>query len=333
MPKSAGDKYRLCYLIDILEKNTDEEHPLSVNEICERLEALGAKATRQTLYKDVEDLRYLGYDVVLTRGKKYGYYLASRKFDLAELKLMVDAVQAARFIRGENIGMLIDKIGTLTSTYRAGKLKRQVYIRERSTPLDRSIYENIDVIHEAIASRVKIKYKYYDWTPEKQRVARHNGKYYLVTPVALIWDDENYYLVAHDGEEDRIKHFRVDKLGRVYLTNESAEVCDTVQRLDLDEYSSKVFGMYGGRDELVTLICDNSLAGVIIDKFGDQVTFFKEDDSHFSVSVRVMISPNFYSWVFMFLGKVTIKAPQAVADEFASRLESCAADYLKKSNK
>jgi len=329
MPKSSNDRQRLICLARIFEKYSDGEHPLSVADICSHLAREGISVTRQTVYKDVEELVLLGYDIVSVRGKKYGYYLRSRVFDLAELKLMVDAVQSAKFIDGASGQRLIDKLSSLTSVHRAGKLKRQVYVREKKTEGMEQIYENIDLIHESIAQKKMIRYKYYDWSPEKKRVARHGGRYYHVTPLALVWDDENYYLVAYDGDSDEIKHFRVDKLGKVYITEDNAQSNEKTKALDLAKYSEQVFGMYSGRSELVTLICENRLAGVIIDKFGEDVTFFKEDGEHFSVSVRVMISPNFYSWVLMFRDKIRIKAPAGIAKEYADMLIKVAGYYEK----
>lgn len=331
MGKGINDKFRLVYLIELLERSSDEEHPLSIADISAHLDTLGVSSSRQTLYKDVEDLRAIGYDVInVKREGRYGYYLGKRTFDLAELKLMVDAVQSARFIEGGKNSTLIDKIGTLTSTYRAGKLKRQVYIADRSGDYSEEIYKNIDSIHEAIYSRVRIRYKYYEWSAEKTKVARHNGRYYKVTPIALIWDSENYYLVAYDAEADNVKHFRVDKLGKVQITDERADDNEKIANVDLTKYSSQVFGMYGGESELVTLVCENSLAGVVIDKFGEKVTFFKEDEGHFSVNVRVMISPNFFSWLFMFGDKIRIKEPRGVAESYVKILAKTLDIYGKK---
>lgn len=327
MPKNAGDKLRLVYLIDIFKKYSDEEHSLSVSDIIGMLDELNVSATRQTIYKDIEDLRFLGYDIVQTREPRYGYCLCKREFDLAELKLMVDAVQAANFISGSDCDKLINKLGSMTSLSRAGKLKRQVYSLDRSGASRNGIFAAIDSIHEAIAQNVKIRFRYYDRNEKKELVARHDGEFYLVTPVALIWDDENYYLVAFDAKEQCIKHFRVDKTGDLSLTSEKSDKNDAIDNLDLSEYNKQVFGMYGGKSELVTLNCLNSLAGVIIDRFGENVTFFNKDDSHFEISVRVKLSPNFFSWIAAFGTKIKITAPLYVADQFCSSLENIRALY------
>ena len=327
MPKNAGDKLRLIYMIEIFKKYSDEDHSFSVTDICEKLEELNVTATRQTIYKDIEDLRFLGYDIVQTRDGRYGYYLGKREFDLAELKLMVDAVQAANFISGSDSDKLINKIGSMTSVSRAGKLKRQVYSLDRSRKSMSGIFASIDGIHEAIAENVRIKFRYYDRNEKKELVARHNGEFYLVTPVTLIWDDENYYLVAFDVKEQCIKHFRVDKMGDLSLTSEKSDKNEAIDNLDLSEYNKQVFGMYGGRSELVTLECVNSLAGVIIDRFGEDVTFFQKDDSHFEITVRVKLSPNFYSWIMAFGTKIKITAPKYVTDEFCTLLETVRDSY------
>lgn len=327
MPKNAGDKLRLVYLIDIFKKYSDDEHSLSVSDLCEKLEEMNVRATRQTIYKDVEDLRFLGYDIVQTRDPRYGYYLGRREFDLAELKLMVDAVQAANFISGADSDKLINKLGSMTSVRRAGKLKRQVYSLDRTRKSSSRIFESIDAIHEAIAENVRIKFRYYDRNAKKELTARHSGEFYLVTPVTLIWDDENYYLVAFDVKEECIKHFRVDKIGDLMLTDEKSDKNEAIENLDLSEYNKQVFGMYGGKSELVTLRCANSLAGVIIDRFGENVTFFKNDADHFEITVRVKLSPNFYSWVMAFGTKMKITAPNYVAEEFCTLLETVRDSY------
>jgi len=329
MPKNAGDKLRLIHLVKIFEKYSDGEHTLSVSDLQKKLEERGISATRQTIYADIYDLQSLGYGVICQRGAMNRYYLSEREFNLAELKLMVDAVQSAKFIPGGDASRLIDKISSLTSVYRAGKLKRQIYLLDRAAVADRAIFDRIDDIHEAIADKALIKFRYFDRNEKKELIARHNGEFYTVSPVTLIWDDENYYLVAFDEKEGVIKHFRVDKIGDLSITDKKAPLHPEIEKLDLSSYSKQVFGMYGGRRELVTLECVNSLSGVMIDRFGKDVTFFRKDDRRFTLTVGVNISPNFYSWIAAFGDKIKITAPESVLDEFCKMLENILKGYCK----
>lgn len=327
MPKNAGDKLRLFHLARFLEENTDPEHPVTIEQIRQMLARHGISASRQTLYADMDDLRLLGYDIICSRSTKNEYYLNSRTFDLAELKLMVDAVQSAKFIPGRSADRMIDKIGSLTSRYRAGKLKRQIYLPDRAESADKKIFQRIDLIHDATAQKVYIKFRYYDRDENKRMIARHNGELYTAAPAALLWDDENYYLIAFDKKEELIKHFRVDKIGQLAVTDEKYGRIKQIEELDLGSYSKRVFGMYRGKNALVKLICDNSLAGVIIDRFGEDITFFKEDGGRFSVNVNVNISPNFYSWAVAFGDKLIIASPEEVRKEFCALLDRIRSHY------
>ncbi len=328
MPKNSNDKARLLCLLKIFERYSDSEHPLSVADIISRLLEQGIAVTRQTLYKDMEELSLWGYEVRAVRGKSYGYYLCNRLFTLPELKLLTDATQSARFIDQQSRKALIDKIASLASTHEALALKRQLYITGSALKRDMArIYRNIDIIYEAISGKRKIRYKYYDLTPDKTLVARHNGAYYEVTPYALVWDDENYYLVAYDEREGEFKHFRVDKLGDVYALESAALDLQGLNAPDLSKYAEQLFGMYNGESTLVRLVCHNSLAGVIADKFGQEVTFFKQDSEHFFVNVRVKISPNFFSWLMMFSDRIKIDSPEETKKQYKELLLKTAKIY------
>ena len=231
---------------------------------------------------------------------------------MPELKLLVDAVQASKFITARKSGELIKKLESFSSTYEAMRLQRQVYVSNRIKTMNESIYYNVDFIHSAINDNKKISFKYYEWTPDKEKKLRHNGATYLVSPWALTWDDEYYYMIAYDSEASKIKHYRVDKMVNIGVSDELREGADIFSDFDMAIYSKQTFGMFGGELASVLIECDNSLAGVIIDRFGTDVTIMPKGDK-FEASIRVMVSPTFISWALGFGGKLKILSPGNVA--------------------
>lgn len=327
MPKESAHKLKLLYLADIFLEYSDEQHPLTISDLIAHLSAYGIPAERKSLYHDIEALREYGLDLLAVKSKSYGYYAASRDFELAELKLLVDAVQSSRFITRKKSEELIEKIEKLASRYQATQLERQVFVANRIKTMNESIYYTVDYIHTAISKDVKIGFRYFDWTPEKKRILRHDGGDYIVSPWALTWDDENYYLVAHDHFSGMIKHYRVDKITNIRILDEPREGADLFSEFDMAIYSKSVFGMFGGKAEYVSLLCDGSLAGVMIDRFGQEVTFLKRENQRFEINVSVVLSPQFYSWVFGFGGRVEILAPQKARDAFLEQLSAVRSLY------
>ncbi len=328
MSKSARQKLKILYLMKILYENTDEEHTLSIPDIINLLAGYGISAERKSLYDDIEALREYGLDIETQKGKSFGYYIASRDFELPELKLLVDAVQSSKFITHKKSGELIKKLESFTSVYEARQLDRQVFVANRIKTMNESIYYTVDYIHDAISQNRKISFHYYEWTADKQKKLRHDGKTYLVSPLALVWDDENYYLVAYDSDEQKTKHYRVDKIVDVTVCqNEKREGVEMFSDFDTALYSKKVFGMFSGKEEFVSLLCDNSLAGVIIDRFGQEQVLIKRENDKFEISVKVVLSPQFYSWVFGFSGRIEILSPQKAKDEFLLQIEEVKKAY------
>ena len=313
MARSSGQKLKILYLMKIFLEKTDCEHSLTIAEIIDELEKYGISAERKSLYGDIDALRDYGMDIETTRGTKFGYYVANRLFELPELKLLVDAVQASKFITARKSGELIKKLESFSSTYEAMNLQRQVYVANRIKTMNESIYYNVDFIHSAINDNKKITFRYYEWTPEKEKKLRHGGATYCVSPWALSWDDEYYYMIAYDSAAEKIKHYRVDKMVNIGVSDQKREGADIFSDFDMALYSKQAFGMYGGELTTVLLECDNSLAGVIIDRFGTDVTIMPKGDK-FDVSVRVMVSPIFISWVLGFGSKLKILSPDWVSN-------------------
>ena len=298
MPRSANQKLKLLCLCRILWERTDEDHPLTVPELIQALEAWDIKAERKSIYDDMEALRTLGMDVQSRKGKSPGWFLGERTFQLAELKLLVDAVQSSKFITQRKSSELIRKLESQASVHQARQLQRQVYVDRRVKSMNESVYYTIDKLHTAIANRKAVTFKYFEYNVKKEKVFRREGKRYTVSPLGLIWDNENYYLAGYDHRSCEMRHYRVDKMLHIKLSKESREGNEHFKKLDMADYAKKSFGMFGGKERTVKLLVKNNLAGVIIDRFGKDVMMIPADNEHFTVSVDIHVSKQFLGWVF-----------------------------------
>ena len=329
MSRMPNQKMKLLYLMKILLEETDENHKLTLAEIAAELGRYGISAERKSLYDDLESLRVYGIDIQVSRGRRVEYFVGERKFAPSELKLLVDAIQSSRFITPKKSSELIRKIESLGSSKQKAELHRQVNMDMRRKATNEDIYRNIDSICRAISAGKKIRCKYFEWNSYKQRILRKDGKVYFLSPLALHWDDENYYLVAYDSEAEIIKHFRVDKLLSVVIMDETKDDVPLVRDFDVSNYSRQIFGMYGGEATNVMIQCDNSLAGVVIDRFGVDVTILSNKEEHFVFSTKVMISPTFFSWIMGFGNKMKVLSPASVADslvELSREILQCYGD-------
>ncbi len=319
MAKNEKQKLKLLYLKKLLEEQTDEQHPLTMAEILSALSEYGITAERKSIYDDINSLRDFGVDIEKTRDRVPGYYVASRDLELPELKLLVDAVQSSKFITHKKSTELIRKLEGFTSTHEARKLSRHVYVANRVKAMNESIYYTVDFLHEAMQRGVQISFAYFEWNMHKERVLRHNGKRYTVSPWALTWEDENYYLLAYESESGKVKHFRVDKILDARVSDTPREGAELFASFDTGEFARKVFGMFGGEEKLVVLRCHPSLAGVILDRFGTDVRLIPGKDS-FTVAVNIIVSPQFLSWVMGFGKRMQIESPADVREEFQTLL-------------
>ena len=325
MSKSPNQKRKLLLLRRILEEQSDELHPIALSQLLEQLGAAGISAERKSIYDDMETLRLDGVDVVCD--KRRGYYIGQREFQLPELKLLVDAVQSSRFITEKKSRELIGKIEGLTSVHEARKLQRQVYVSGRIKAMNESIYYNIDYLHAGIAAGKQITFHYFDYHVNKERMLRRGGERYTVSPYALVWDNENYYLVAYAADTQEIRHYRVDKMADISVTKEERQGRGAFAAFNLGRYSACHFGMYGGQTEQVTLRCHNRLVGVMLDRFGRDVMLVPDGEDRFTVTVSVAVSPPFFGWIFGLNGGAEIVAPARVAQTFAFQLREQAANY------
>ncbi len=322
MPKSSGQKLKLLYLIQLLEEESCEAFPVSTNRIIEYLDSKGIHAERKSIYDDVERLREFGFDVLQNSSRNGGgYFLGEREFELPELKLLVDAVESSRFITAKKSRELIAKLERFAGKHDAGKLQRQVHVLGRVKTDNESIYYSIDNVHRAIQENKKISFQYMDWNIEKEMVPRKQEER-VVSPWALLWQNENYYLVAFDDEAQAIRHFRVDKMGKVKVLTVSRDGAKQFDKIDLAAYSNQTFGMYGGTEEIVILSFPESLLGVAVDRFGKDIGLRKEKNGRIRIRVKLTVSPQFFGWMAG-LGKETkIVSPDWVREKYMDHLRS-----------
>lgn len=326
----SKQKLKILYLAKILMDNTDANHDITLQEIIDKLDANGVTAERKSLYDDIAQLDDFGIKIEKVQyGKTFHYKVVNRDFELAELKLMVDSVQSAKFITEKKSNDLIKKIEHLASRHEASKLQRQVYVSGRVKAMNNDILENVDAIHTAIGSNMKISFQYFQWNVKKQMELRKDGERYLISPWGLSWDDENYYLVGYDSQKDMIKHYRVDKMLKIKVESEKREGRQKFRQLDMAEYAKKMFAMFDGEDTNVTILCENHLAGVMIDRFGKDVHMLAVDDAHFKVSVKVAVSNHFIHWVMALGAGAKIVGPEEVVEQVNKEISRLVEQYSK----
>ncbi len=328
MPKSSNQKLKLIYLMKILLEKTDEEHGMTTADIIAALAAQGISAERKSIYDDIEALRLFGIDIVKNQnGRGTDYRVVSRDFEMPELKLLVDAVQSSKFITRKKSDELIKKIEGFASVHEARQLHRQVYVANRIKTMNESIYLTVDKIHSAITLNKKITFQYFEWSPKKEKILRHDGALYSVSPWALTWDDENYYLIAYESSSNLIKHYRVDKMLKISVTDDEREGKELFDGFDMALYSKKTFGMFGGKEETVRLRCKNKMANIIIDRFGTESIISCVDSEHFEITVKVAVSPVFLSWLMNFGSDIKIISPQSVIEKFKNLAKESLEQY------
>ena len=310
MAKMECSKQRLLALGEILQQETDEDHRLTAAELEQMLQKRGIPAERKSIYRDLSVLADQGMDIIRSHR---GYYLGSRTFQLAELKLLADAVQCSRCITEKKSYELIGKLGTLTSRHQSGQLRRQLHLVGRSKAENESIYYNVDALYQAIRQNSEITFRYLDYQVDGSRKERE--KLYRASPYALCWDSENYYLVAHTESRGKT-HYRVDRMASIQLTGTPRLCPEAYQELDMAAYSRQVFGMFGGTATSVRLSFPMELINNAVDKFGSDAMMVPQADGSFTLTAEVAVSPTFYAWVFSFSGRVKVLAPESVRQEY-----------------
>ena len=322
MPKSPNQKKKLLVLQELLRKHSDEEHPITIKQMIDELERRDIKAERKSLYDDMETLRSFGLDVLSRKGTNPGWFIGERDFELAELKLLVDAVQSSRFVTKKKSDSLIRKLEGLASVHQAKALQRQVYVSGRVKTMNESIYYNVDKLHAAVGEHRSVRFRYFDYNSRREKVFRREGKAYSVTPHGLVWDNENYYLVGLDAQKGDVRHYRVDKMSDITLGDKAA-----VAEFDMARYAQRHFGMFSGTETGVKLRLKDELAGVVLDRFGQEVILVPGNDGTFTVTVNVVVSPQFWGWVFGLGDGVEVCEPTWAVEQFKEHLEKVKALY------
>ena len=295
-----------------------------MTEMVSHLESLGIDAGRKGVAKDIEQLMEAGFDVVINSGKPHEYFMGNRHFELPELKLLVDAVQAAKFISVKKSTSLTEKLTALTSSHLAGELHRQTYIESRVKADNERVYITVDMLHTAINTGKKVLFKYYEYDRHKRKTYKHGRKVYSVSPYGLLWNYDCYYVVGYSDSHAKVISFRVDRVASPELSDVPA--VQPAPEFDISAYARSVFSMYDGPMRDVTLKCENSCMKTIIDRFGEDVATVILDDEHFSANVNVSTSQTFYGWIFSFAGKISISEPEDVKMEYRALARSCLTD-------
>ena len=330
MPKGNNSKLKLSYLAKIMLEQTDEEHGLTLPQIIEELERYDVTAERKSIYADFADMRdKLGIDIIQQKvGRETYYYVGSRDFEVAEIKLLIDAIQSSKFITEKKSNELIKKIKGLVSKHQAAQLQRQVYVHGRIKTMNESIYYNVDTLHAAIAKNSKIKFRYCGWYTNKKLVPLHNGDFFVVSPWALTWDDEYYYLVAYDQLSESIKHYRVDKMVQISVLEEKRDGKAFFDSFDMAVYSKVNFGMYHGEIKKVHISFPNYMVGVFIDRFGKDIAIHPaEGENRSRIAVDIAVSKQFFGWIASLGRWVKIEGPEDVVSQMKEFADKLAAVY------
>lgn len=313
MPKSERQKLKLLYLRDFLCRNTDEAHPADIQKIIDYLAAHDIRAERKSIYDDIRNLNDYGITVLHKNGKDGGYYVAQRDFELHELKLLVDAVLSSRFLSAKQSARLIKKLAALSGAHASELLRRELVLSGRLKTANEDAFSNIELLYEAIGTDSQITFRYFDWGVDLKKHFRN--KLYTASPYTLLWDDENYYLIAH-SDSHGLTHFRVDKMEQIALTGERRIFTEEARKLNPASYSKEVFGMYRGKRKQVKMRFENSLAGVVVDRFGQDIMLIPDGAEHFTMTATVSVSPNFLGWLASFGGRATLLFPESAVEEY-----------------
>lgn len=335
MPKGTNQKMKLLLLAEILKQESDQEHPLTVQQIISFLSQKGIQAERKSIYDDIAVLQQFGMDIIIERKSQNLYYLGEREFQLAELQLLVDAALSAKFITAQKSQQLIGKIGGLVSRNQAQILKRELHVNGRTKTPNEKIYYTVDTLQLAMAHNSQVQFHYYQWVVDKtapgyiRREQRHGGKAYEVSPWALVWDDENYYLIAYEAVAQQLRHHRVDKMEGIQQVEKRREGELLFSQIDMAKYTQGMFGMFGGKGIEVEIQFANSLIGVVIDRFGGDITIFNVTEKYFSVKIEAVPSPQFIGWIIGFGTEVQVIEPKFLRKEIAEHLQEIEKLYKK----
>lgn len=323
MPGRRNQKQRIFALLDILMQKTDEEHPLNASELIALLEKKNISCDRKTIYEDIEALILSGYDIISVRGSKSGYFLSGREFELPEVALLTDAVLAADFITPKKTDTLVKKLKGLLNEYQTEKFASRTFIDNRNKGDNEEIYYSIDAIDRGINNKKKITLKYIRHDLENGRTPVLSTKKMTVSPYALIWADDHYYLVCNNEKYNNLMHLRLDRMKNVTLTDDDfrhfSEVSDYRDEFNTADYSAKVFNMFSGEEEEIVLECNNEILEQVIDRFGDNIFIRKSSENKFKFSHKACISEGLVTWIMQFSDKMLVCSPDSLKEKITDR--------------
>ncbi len=324
MAKSDDQKLKILYIRDYLERCSHENHPVSTAELLVFLDSKGISCERKTIYRDIAALQEYGLDIVQKKGKSGGYYIATRNFELPELKLLVDAVQSSRFLTAKKSMELIQKFCSQCSHYEEELMRRDILVSGRVKSMNESIYYNVDAIQDAISKNMQITFRYFDWGIDRER--HYRPRAYTASPYSLCWADENYYLLAY-SQRHGVTHYRVDRMAKIQSAEEHRIPCPQLTGKALTEYANQVFLMFAGEPVSVRMRFHNSLINVVIDRFGRDAILVPDGEEHFCYTGKIAVSPMFLSWIIGFGEKAKILYPDAVIDACRQLCQEAMAQY------
>lgn len=327
MPRSFNQKLKILYLMKLLQEKTDREHPVSVKDIIQTMEAYGISVERKTVYDDIETLRTFGMKIGSRRGKPAGFYLEERTFELPELKFLMDAVQSSKFITEKQSAALVRKLENLASVHEAKKLKSQVFLMPGIKTLNEEIYTNIETIYDAISANRQISFRYYQWTLSRELKPKRGGERYRVSPGKLLWNNDNYYLMGLDESSGIVKHYRVEKMMDVAVEEEKRSGESVFRDFDMGRFSAETFGMFDGKETILKIRFSNELVGVVLDRFGKKAVLQRSDDTHFFLQTHIRVSGQFFGWLTGLGSGAEIVSPEKVRKEYKSFLTKILKTY------
>ena len=325
MASQAKQKQKLLFMKNLFEQKSDENHPITGIQLIDILAEKNIKCERKTVYDDIDTLKESGMDIITTKvGHSNAYFLGQRLFQEEELSVLAACVASSRFLTKRKSGELIDKLMTLTSEFKAPMLSRTFFIRNRAKGKsgNEQIYYNINAINDGVNNDKDITFKYFDYTPDKKKVARHGGELYTVSPYNLVYNDDNYYLICSHYKREQISFFRVDRMVDVKVTENKRHPLTDDENSFVKEQQAAIFEMYPGNQVEAEIKFDNSLMNPVVDRFTDRVNIERVDENSFKIRVNVQLSPTFYGWLFKFGDKAELLSPQEAVEEAKGILDN-----------
>lgn len=330
-----NSKLKLLYLADIFKKETDEEHPLSAEELCTLLSQKDISAERKAIYRDIDVLKEYGMDIIKQTSPKRGWFLGEHEYELAEVRLLSDAVSSAAFISPKKTGVLLDKIGNMSSVYQNETLKDQVYVSAGIKSGNEEIFYTIDKLQRAIEDKKCARLQYSNKYISGNGDLKSEDRTFTISPYAMIWSEDHYYLICNIKKYNDLMHLRIDKIKKVEILDTDSrplnEVSDFDEKFDSPKYTARVFKMFTGEEIEITLVCENSIIDYIIDRFGSEIRAQRVDDNHFQFTTKAAFSDGLVSYIMQYGPAIRVVSPTALRKRIINKANSIVNNYTKPS--